>query len=65
MAGFLKNASKAIGLAGDYNEGKQRPTYKEKNTDDAIQCITAIAAIIAGGWTVVKLTRSLLTNNKN
>lgn len=65
MAGFLKNASKAIGLAGDYNENKQQPSYSEKNTDNAIQCITAIAAIIAGGWTVVKLTKNLLTNNKN
>ena len=48
MAGFLKNASKAIGLAGDYNENK-RPSYKEKNTEDGILCVTAIAGIIAGG----------------
>ena len=64
MAGFLKNASKAIGLAGDYNENK-RPKKKKKNTEDGILCVTAIAGIIAGGWTVVKLVKNLFNNKQN
>lgn len=62
MAGYLREAAKTISMTSDYCESK-RSSYKDKNTEDALRHISAIAGILVGIWTVAKLILNLFNKN--